>query len=281
MKIYISADMEGVSGVTHAAQCRPEHPDYGRFRHLLTQEVNAAVEGALEGGATQALVNDSHFRMTNILVEELHPAASLISGTNKLLCQMEGLDETFEAVFFVGYHEGDGAGDGVLNHTLMSAAIRDVRLNGAPVDEAGINGRVAGRFGVPVALLSGDDRICRAAANTFPGVEIATVKRAIDRLSAESRAVEATRALIRERAAAAVAKARKGEVHPLAVDSPARFEVEYRSTSAAHMCTLFPGVTRTGPRSISFEHADLLDAYQHFWGLGIVALAAQDGFFGA
>jgi D-amino peptidase len=115
----------------------------------------------------------------------------------------------------------------------MSAAIREVRLNGSPVDEAGINGRVAGCFGVPVGLVSGDDRVCRAAAATFPGVEVAAVKRAIDRLSAESRTVEAARSLIRERAAEAVEKAGSGSLDALTAESPARFEVEFRSTSAA------------------------------------------------
>ena len=175
-----------------------------RFRRLLTEEINAAVGGALDAGATEVLVNDAHFTMTNILVEELHPGASLISGSNKLLCQMEGLDDSFEGVFFVGYHEGDGQGDGVINHTLMSAAIRRVRIDGAVADEAMINARVAGCFGVPVALLTGDDRVCTAATAAFRGIEVAPVKRAIDRLSAEHSPVEAARDLIRERATAAV-----------------------------------------------------------------------------
>src|SRR5262245_16833044 len=151
MRIYISVDMEGVCGITHLAQCRPSHPDYGRFRRLMTEEVNAAVAGAVDAGATDVLVNDSHFTMTNVVIEELHPAASLISGTNKPFCQMEGLDKSFDGVFFIGYHEGDGEGDGVVNHTLMSATIRCVRVNDLVVDEAMINARVAGSHGVPVA----------------------------------------------------------------------------------------------------------------------------------
>ena len=281
MRIYISADMEGVSGVTHSSQCRPDHPDYARFRRLMTAEVNAAIEGALAAGATEALVNDSHFRMTNILLEELHPAAALISGTNKLLCQMEGIDDSFACVFFVGYHEGDGLGDGVLNHTLMSAAIREVRINGVTADEAAINARIAGCFGVPVAFISGDDRVCATAADAYPGIETASIKRAVDRLSAESRPIQAAHALIRERAAAAVEKVSAQKLAPVASDPPVRFDIEFRSTSAAHMCTLFPGVERTGPTTIGFAHDDFLDAFRHFWGLGIVALSAQEGLFGA
>jgi D-amino peptidase len=280
VKIFISADMEGVAGITHPGQCRPSHPDYGRFRRLMTMEVNAAVEGAVEGGATEVLVNDSHFTMTNILIEELHPAASLVSGTNKLLCQMEGLDDSFAGVFFVGYHEGDGEGDGVINHTLMSATIRQVRVNGRLVDEAALNAYVSGDFGVPVALVTGDDRVCAAAAARLPGVCTAPVKRAIDRLSAAHDHVERARARIREQAAAAVARLRGGELQPVPLAGPIRFEVEFRATSGANMCTLFPGVTRIGPREIAFEHASVVDAYRHFWGLGIVAMAVQDGVFG-
>lgn len=280
MKIYISADMEGVAGITHPAQTRPNHPDYGRFRRLLTQEVNAAIEGALDAGATEVLVNDAHFTMTNIVIEELHAKASLVSGSNKLLCQMEGLDESFDGVFFVGYHEGDGDGDGVVNHTLMSAAIRQVRIDDQVVDEAAINARVASCFGVPVALLTGDDRVCAAAEAAVPGIEVAPVKRAIDRLSAESRSVESARELIRQHAAAAVKAVADGGVEPLAVPRGARFEVEFRSTSAANICSLIPETERLGPREVAFRHESFLDAYRHFWGLAILGLSAQDGVFG-
>jgi D-amino peptidase len=280
VKIYVSVDMEGVAGITHPAQCRPNHPDYSRFRRLMTEEVNAAVKGALDGGATEVVVNDAHFTMTNLVIEKLHPGASLISGSNKPLCQMEGLDESYDGVFFLGYHEGDGEGDGVINHTLMSATIRLVRVNGLVMDEAMINARVAGSLGVPVALLTGDDRVCANAQAAFPGIEVAPVKRAIDRLSAAHKSTEAARGLIQERASAAVAKLREGELKPLAIEGSVRFEVEFRTTSSAQMCTLFPGVARTAPCEIAFEHSSFVDAYRHFWGLGIVAMAVQDGVFG-
>jgi D-amino peptidase len=280
MKIFVSADMEGVEGVTHPAQCRPTHPDYARFRKLLTEEINAAVAGAVEAGATEVVVNDAHFTMTNVLLEDLHPSASLISGSNKLLCQMEGLDDSFAGVFFVGYHEGDGAGDGVINHTLMSAAILRVSVDGVAVDEAMINARVAGCFSVPVGLITGDDRVCATASNALPGIEVAPVKRAIDRLSAEHRSATAARELIRERAAAAVRTLEAGNCKPVDSNGPCRFEVEFRSTSAANICTLLPGVERVGPCRIGFEHDSYLDAYRHFWAVSILGMSAQDGIFG-
>jgi D-amino peptidase len=277
MKVYISADMEGVCGITHPLQCRPSHPDYARFRRLFTEEVNAAVASALQGGITEVVVNDSHLNMTNLLIEHLHPAASLISGTNKDLCQLEGLDESFAGVFFVGYHEGDGDGDGVVNHTLMSATIRRVRLNDVAVSEATLNAHVAASFGVPVALVTGDDRICASATAGFPGVEVVTVKRAIDRVAAESRSVADARAQITQGAAAAAEKLSRRELTVRDLDGPVTIAVEFRSTSSAHMCALFPGVDRISPTEITFQHASVVDAYRHFWGLSIVAAATQNG----
>jgi D-amino peptidase len=217
--------------------------------------------------------------MTNIVIEELHPQASLISGSNKLSAQMEGLDETFAAVFFVGYHEGDGQGDGVINHTLMSATIRRVLVNGLIVDEALINAAVAADFGVPVALLTGDERVCEHISNTIENVQTAPVKRAIDRLSAENLPVHEARRIIRERAGMAIERVRDGAIKPAAALAPVRFDVEFRLSSAAHLCTLFPVVERTGPCSIAFERPTMVEAYKLFWGLGIVGTAAMNGVF--
>lgn len=280
VKIFVSADMEGVCGVVHPAQTRPGHPEYGRFRRLFTQEVNAAVAGAYDGGATEVVVNDAHFTMTNLLLEELHPGARLISGATKPLCQMEGLDASCAGVFLVGYHGGDGEGDSVINHTLVGATIRRLQVNGRTVDEAALNAGVAAELGVPIALLTGDDRVCDTAAEALPGVEVAPVKRAIDRLSAEHLGLAAARALIRERATAAAASLGRGAITPLAPESPVRLTIEFKSTSCAHMCTLFPAVERIGPREIAIEHASFTAAYRHFWGLAITALAVQDGVFG-
>lgn len=280
MKIFISADMEGVTGVTHPAQCRPDHRDYGRFRRLMTQEVNAAVAGAVRAGATEAVVNDGHLTMTNLLIEELHPAAALISGSNKMLGQMDGIDETFDGLMFVGYHEGDSQGDGVINHTLASLVIRSVHVNGTLVDEAAINARVAATFGVPALMLAGDDRVCVNATAALPGIEVAPVKRALDRLSAQHVPVEAAQRLIEEKAFDAVSKLKAGGPPPLVETGSARFELDFRSTSAAQICTLFPGVERDGPSQISFERPSYLEAFRQFWGLVILALAAHDGVFG-
>src|SRR5579864_5705326 len=148
MNVYISSDMEGTAGVVIWEQVLASG-DFERFRRLMTQEINAAVEGALAAGAASVVVNDSHGPMTNIVIEELHPDAELISGVNKTLLQMEGIGDGFDALFFTGYHQREGGGDGVLNHTLLGNTIYEIRVNGEPVDEAALNAGVAGPLVCP------------------------------------------------------------------------------------------------------------------------------------
>lgn len=153
MKIFISADMEGISGIATGQQM--QDGEYARFRKLMTQDINAAIEGAFAGGAKEVVVGDSHANMSNILIEELDSRARLITGSNKLLCQMEGIDDTFDGVFFVGYHGREGGSPrGVINHTLMGLAVTEIRVNGRPVGEAELNSGVAGYFNVPVLLVT-------------------------------------------------------------------------------------------------------------------------------
>src|SRR2546428_9782625 len=173
--------MEGSAGVAVAKQVQPDQKEYERFRRLMTQEANAAVEGALAGGAREVVVSDGHGPMTNILIEDLHRDARLLSGSNRLLCQMEGIDQSFAAVFFVGYHQREGGGDGILNHTLLGRIVQEVRLNGEPADEAAINGGLAGAFRVPVALVSGDTAGCAPGGRPGRGGLVGPVKGGVGR----------------------------------------------------------------------------------------------------
>src|SRR5256712_9311550 len=173
--------MEGIAGVAAAKQVQPDQKEYERFRRLMTQEANAAVEGALAGGGREVVVSDGHGPMTNILVEELHQDARLLSGSNRLLCQMEGIDQTFAAVFFIGYHQREGGGDGILNHTLLGRIVQEGRLNGEPADEAAINGGLAGGFGVPLALVSCGTAGFAPARRRLPGALVAPVKEGLER----------------------------------------------------------------------------------------------------
>lgn len=279
MRIYISVDMEGITGVAAGKHVQPGEKDYDRFRRLMTQDANAAIEGALEAGATEAVVSDGHGPMTNLLVEELHPEARLISGSNKLLCQMEGIDGGFDAAFFVGYHQREGGGDGILNHTLVGKIVYEVRLNGEPADEAAINAATAGAFSVPVALVTGDSAVCADASRRLPGVVVAPVKEPVDRTVGLSLTPSRAHALIRARAADAVRAVRDGGVKPYRPATPVTFEVDFKRTAPARMATLFPGVERRGPRTIAITDPDYVRAFKLFWGCLIVGMAASEGLF--
>jgi len=261
MKVYISSDMEGTAGVVVWEQVLAS-ADFERFRRLMTQEINAAVEGALAAGAESVVVNDSHGPMTNIVIEDLHPEAELISGVNKTLLQVEGIGDGFDALFFTGYHQREGGGDGVLNHTLLGNTIYEIRVNGDPVDEAALNAGVAGVYGVPVALVSGDHTVCADAERRFPGVIMAPTKQAIDRYAARSLSCQKARTLIREQAQAAVEAVRSGKTTPYVFETPVTIEVDFKTTSSAHMTSLIPGVNRISPRAIAITGDDYLTAFR-------------------
>jgi D-amino peptidase len=253
--------MEGTAGVVLWEQVLASG-DFERFRRMMTQEINAAVEGALSAGANLVVVNDSHGPMTNIVIEDLHPDAELISGVNKTLLQVEGIGDGFDALFFTGYHQREGGGDGVLNHTLLGNTIYEIRVNGDPVDEAALNAAVAGVYGVPVALVSGDHTVCADAERRFPGVITAPTKKAIDRYAARSLTPKKAQAVIRERAAMAVEAARSGRVKPFVFKTPVQIEVDFKATSSAHMTSLIPGVERIGPRTIAIRGDEYLAAFR-------------------
>lgn len=277
MRVYISTDMEGITGVAIGKHVQPAEKDYERFRRLMTKDTNAAIEGALSAGATEVVVSDGHGPMTNILIEELHPTARLVSGSNRMLAQLEGIDKGFDAAFFVGYHLREGGGDGILNHTLIGRIVYEVRINGEPADEALINAGLAGAYGVPLALVTGDSAVCSAAQKRFPGIVVAPVKEALDQFTGLSLGPEKAHALIRQRAQQALEAVRAGSIVPYRAPTPVTFEVDFKRTAPAHMATLFPGITRRGPRTISVTDADYLGAFKQFWGSLIVGLATAEG----
>src|SRR5262249_13027981 len=197
LKIYISADMEGIGGVsTWDVQAEPKGREYEKFRRLMTLEVNAAVDGAFDAGATEFLVADSHGDGQNIDVELLDKRARLIRASPRPLGMMQGIDSTFAAVIFVGYHAREGAADAVLAHTFSGRLA--VKLNGVEVPEAGFNAAIAGDFGVPVVFLSGDQTIAQEARELLGATETVEVKHAIGFHSAEMLPPEESQRLIRE-----------------------------------------------------------------------------------
>ena len=262
MRVYLSVDMEGVAGVVHEDQTDPIDPrhagEYNRMRRLMTAEANAAVEGALAAGAERVLVNDSHWRMMNILAEELHPSAELMSGNPKALSMVEGVAEGFDAALFVGYHARAGARHAIIDHTYTSR-VHEARLNGRPVGELAINAAMAGVYGVPVALVSGDQALAAEARELLgEAVETVVVKHAVGRFAARSVAPSVACRLIREGARAALGRRHE----PFRLPAPIRLEVDFALTQMADMAELAPGSQRLSGRTVAFSHDDYREVFR-------------------
>jgi len=262
VRVYISVDMEGIAGVVHESQTDPTDPahaaEYGRFRRLMTAEANAAIEGALAAGASKIVVNDSHWFMRNLLAEELHQAAELLSGDPKPRSMVEGIEAGFEAALFIGYHARAGTRHAILDHTYADR-IHEVRLNGRPVGELGINAALAGVAGVPVALVSGDASLA-AEAKALLGDNVATVvvKEAVSRHAARSVAPAVACGMIRDGVTAAL----KQKHVPFLLPPPITIEVDFALTIHADMAELCPGATRTEGRTVAFTHQDYREVFR-------------------
>jgi D-amino peptidase len=260
MKIFLSSDMEGTAGVVDWEQCIGDGPAAAAGRRLLLGEVNAAIAGALAGGATEIVVNDSHSTMRNLPPAELGGGASYISGSHKPLYMMQGLDDSFAAVLFVSYHGSMGAPAG-LSHTYNPRAVIEARIDGVVTGEAGINALVAAHYGVPVVLVTGDRSACEEAAALIPGIGVAVVKEPVSRAAAHSLHPDRACDLIREAARAAVAAAAYVEPPPLA---GATLELAVRTTDIAEAASWVRGVQRTGPRELRVTGPDPLAVYRSF-----------------
>jgi D-amino peptidase len=272
VKVFISVDLEGVTGLTDAREMDFGHEDYPIARRLMTGDANAAIAGAFDAGATEVVVCDSHGPARTLLVEELDSRATLIRGLHKPGKMVEGLDSSFDAMFLVGYHARAGTAHGILNHTWLGKEIQDVWLNGEPAGELRLVAAVAGHYGVPVVLVTGDDVCCAEASELLPHVHAVQVKEAIDRFAARVTHPDVTGPRIREGAAAAL---RNAEARvPLRLDGSVVIEVEWSSTSIAHLCELIPGVTSTASRRSHVEGPDVVDAYRAFVAMCIIAGAA-------
>jgi D-amino peptidase len=260
LKVFISVDMEGISGVVDRDQTSATGQDYERFRKLMTAEANAAIDGARDAGATHIVVNDSHGSHRNLLIEELHAPAELISNSIKPMGMMAGLDDSYDAAIFIGYHAKASSAEGVLAHTGNGSTIADVRVNGRSVGEGGINIHAAGALGVPVVLVSGDQAAIAEVRELVPNIEGVQVKEAIGTAAARSLRPEEAARLIREGTARAIR--RRGEIKPVPASLPARFEVSFTDPSLALMAEQIPTVERTGSHTIAFVAEDYLEGYR-------------------
>jgi D-amino peptidase len=271
MKILIASDMEGVTGVVNWDQVTPGHYEYPRFRKLMTQDVNAAIKGAYEGGATEVIVADGHWNGTNILIEELDPRARLNSSNAAPHAMMQGIDESVDGVIFIGYHARQGSPLAVCDHTWSSKCISNLWLNEVLVGEFGLNGALAGYYAVPVIMVSGDQTACSQTVELLGAMETAIVKQATSRYSAECLAPEVTGKIIAEAARRAVDKLkRRVSPEPFIVDTPVLVTVDLMSSDMADRAVLIPGIQRDGTR-VSIEAADMNAAYSAFQAIDALA----------
>jgi len=262
MRVYISIDMEGIAGVVHEDQTDPieaRHAgEYNRFRRLMTNEANAAILGAMDAGASRVLVNDSHWLMRNLLAEELHPSAELLSGGPKRLSMVEGIDGGFDAAMFIGYHAMAGTQDAIIDHTYTSR-VYQARINGRPVGELALNAAMAGVHQVPVALVTGDQSVAaEATALLGDSVETVVVKEAVGRFAARSPAPSVACERIRAGATVALKRAHA----PYTFQTPIRLEVDFVVSQMADMAELVPGSVRSGGRTVGYSGNDYREVFR-------------------
>jgi len=266
MKILISADMEGITGVVHWDQVMPGHPEYSRFCKLMTADVNAAVRGAFAGGATSVVVTDGHYEGRNILIEELDARATLNSGSPSPLSMVQGVDEGVNGVMFIGYHGRMGAVNAILDHTWSDERVSGLWINGQAFGEAGLNGAVCGHFNVPVIMASGDQTLCAEVQEFFGNrIEIAQVKKAVSRMSAECLPPEVTASLIEKAAKRAVINLKnKKAPKPFKVTQPINLTVKFEQSDMADKAALMPHAIRTMERRVEYVANNMVTIYQAF-----------------
>ena len=249
--VYLVMDMEAVSGISNGSMIRVGHPEWaGRGRHLATAEVNAAVDGALAGGARRIWVMDGHDAGENLVREALHPAAELIAGAPAISPHMPGLDASFRAVFLVGFHARMGTRLAHFDHTVSTATVSEVRLNGTPVGEIGIYAAYAGVFGVPVTLVTGDVAATREATQLLGRIETVAVKQGYGRFAARVAPPDRIHPQIR----AAAERAMRGRGRPWRLRRPLRAEVEFLRSADADLAEMVPGARRVDARTVAFAH---------------------------
>ena len=262
MKLFLSTDFEGVSGIVAWEQIIEGNSEYEQGRRLLTNEVNAVISGALEGGAKEFVINDSHHYMRNLHPQELLGKATLITGKHKPMYMMEGLDSSFDGICFVGYHGSIGAQQAVLSHTYNPAAIWEVRINGDVVGESAINALVATHYNVPIILISGDEATVQEAQNIAPNAEKVIVKQSLGRFAAAHIHPTVACEMLQKGASRAVRHVK--EMHSPVFTRPVSLEVTFLVADMAEMALWVRGVERVGPRIVKISSEDLLELYRMF-----------------
>ncbi len=267
MNVLVSVDIEGITGVVHADMMSPEQREYNRGRKLMTDDANAAVEGLVQAGAEYILVIDGHGPMRNLIFEDMHPASHLMTGSANARdhCQLEGADSRkFDAAVFIGYHAMAKTYNAIHPHTIAGAAVHELRINGVPHGETGINAAVLGAMGIPVVMVTGDTTTCQEARRFLgDSIETVSVKDAVGRNSAICRPPSATIPEIT--AAAKRALESRGNVPRYRPESPLTFEVDFLTMLQCDRAAQVAGVERVSPVTIRIDGDNPWDQYQVLW----------------
>jgi D-amino peptidase len=259
LKVYISVDMEGITGVASADQLSPASFEYPQARKWMTAEVNAAIAGAREAGATEFVISDSHGNGESLLIDELPTSIpiTVVRSFPRPLGMMEGIDSSFAAVLFIGYHAATTSTTGVRAHTISSALLTRIALNGTPQSEAGINAAIAAHFGVPVVLITGDDVIVAETKQRLGNLEGVAVKRAIGFHSAATMLPAVAQRLIRERAKVAVD--RRGEMKPYTMTKPVSVDVSFKNYRPVELLGYLSAVQRVDAHTVRLVGRDMIE----------------------
>ncbi|MEV4320488.1 M55 family metallopeptidase [Actinocrispum sp. NPDC049592] len=275
MRIMISADMEGATGVTYTNDVLPGTEQWQRMRRMFTGDVNACVEGLFDGGASEVFVNEAHSSQRNLLLEELDPRASMLTGRHKPLSMMQGIDSGVGGVVFLGYHAGAGV-EGVLAHTYLENSITGVWLDGVRASEGRLNAALAAEHGVPVLLVTGDDKTCEDALDYVPAARVVAVKECVSRYAAICVPPRRTAEMIRFTAANSMELAGRGAAHV----APHRIEVDFDATHLAHAAAVVPTVELAGVRRVRFDAPSMTEAMKAFKVVTAIAAGAVEGVYG-
>lgn len=258
LRVFVSVDMEGIGGVGTSAMTTTGGKDYATARALMTGEVNAVVAAVLEHGPADILVNDSHGDMQNVLHTELDPRARYLQGNIKPFGMVEGLDSTFDAVIFVGFHARAGAPDAFLAHT-GSGAVAGLWINGTEVGEGGLNALLAGSLGVPVIAASGDSAFTTEIRAMVPGIHTVATKTAVGMRSALLLHPDVVRARLKDNVRAALAG--RARIKPLAAPGPVTVRLRFDDVVRADVVMAIPGVRRVDGTTVEFQARDMREAY--------------------
>lgn len=261
LKIYISADMEGVAGAVTEQQLGPAGFEYQRFREFMTAEVNASIAAAREAGATEIVVSDSHGNGQNLLIEKLPEDVKVIRSWPRALGMMEGIDSSFDGAIYIGYHSSTHNPEGVRAHTKSSAKLTDIKINGQSVSEGIFNAMIAGHFDVPIIMVSGDDIAVKENRDAIGPIEGAVVKEAISFHSAKTLTPQAAYKLIAEKTKSAIQNIEKYK--PLKTKTPVTVDISFKHYRAAEMLAFMPGATRVDSHTVRYIAKDMIEASRY------------------